>query len=116
MPIRQESGYKGQLVSLSGLLGAPGRGRQVEDAPWVVPAAETVMVLSGNGRRIAAVFQNLPGSAGDAEISLGENSGKTEILQPGDSWQIDINIPWTDSVWCYSLAGCTLLVTEICIP
>lgn len=110
----QECGHWGQLVSLAGIIGRAGRGRQIETTLHVVANARTI--LTSNPNRISVIIQN----TGDEALYLGlgqDPSASTGlILQIGESLQIDQNFPWIGDVRAYCAVSCNCITVEVSIP
>lgn len=111
-----EPGYNGQLVSLGGVLGAPGKGRQMFNHVFAM-ASGAVPLLSPNPMRIAALIQNA-----DTTLAVLLYVGTTSTLQylvtlnAGGSLQIDQDFPWIEYIWGSAASGApAVLVTEIAV-
>ena len=106
----QESGFNGRLVSLGGIQGAIGRGRQTNPVVWTISAK--TQILSENGRRQSAIIQNT--GAVLATLYFGTDTVGMTLL-PNGNIQIDINFSWTGNIWANS-AGTTLETIEVSVP
>lgn len=117
-----ESGYYGQLTSLSGLRGAEGKGRVIHTAQIALTSA-AVLILSANPKRISAIIQNQddatnPGS--NLSVYLGNPAYVIDAgdvvadLSPLGTLQIDANLPWTGEIYASRVTNSpTVVVTEI---
>ena len=116
-----DSGYNGQLVSLSNVLGQDGQGRACSGGTLTM-SATPVLVLASNPKRIAALIENLDDSANPGSgviLYLGNPSiyplAQT-ILAPLGTFQIDINLPWSGDVWAANVVNSPVLsVLEITV-
>lgn len=121
MAIVLEAGY-GQrdnpntLVSLGGVLGVPFIGRQADINTHHVSTTRR-QLLGNNSRRIAALLVASKANDDTVPVYLADSSDATVILSPGDSFQIDYNLPWTGSVYGISTGADEVInVTEISVP
>jgi len=111
----QEAGYQGRLVSLGGVVGAPGRGRQARQLNNSVDNTGTKLIMESNPKRLSALIQNI--DAINMYIMFGDelyNYGF--LLRPYDIFQIDQNLPWAGSVAGYAAAACTYRLLEVSVP
>ena len=93
----QESGYNGVLISLGGVKGAPNRGRYTVANVRTMTAAP-YPVAPSNSRRLSLVIANL--HTDYMRVYFGRDFGTSYIqLQPGQSIQIDSDLPWTGDVY-----------------
>jgi len=119
MADRYEAGYMGTLVSLGGVKGMPNRGRKLYSQYEAFVGADGRIVLGSNPGRISAIIQNVYTSAGHVVVALGDIVSGTEYtayLQPGQSFQIDYNFPWTGIVLLNPQSTAICWVTEISVP
>jgi hypothetical protein len=112
-PIR-DSGYNGSLVSLAGIVGAFGQGRNVVTGQYVNETTTPAVVLNANPKRIWASIQNTGSAA--TTLSYGEGGSFKEFvnMQPWDIYVIDADHPWTGSV-AISSTDINLLFAEVSI-
>lgn len=106
----QESGVAVKLVSLAGMVGVIGRGRQIAPVAWTIAAL--TQILNENGRRLTAIIQNT--GTLNATIYFGNDTVGLTLL-PNANLQIDADFPWTGNVWANSV-GTTLEVIEVSVP
>lgn len=112
----QESGYilGLQLVSLSGIKGQIGRGRQLDQQSYSMTTAAR-SVLNNNPSRISALLVNRGSSAGNVSLDFGAN-GTSMALAPGQSLQLDQLLPWSGQVMAVAASTATLDVIEVSVP
>jgi hypothetical protein len=114
----QEAGSNVSLLSMGGVQGQPQRGRQSFSDYIAIGGPIYAEILPANGRRIAAIFQNL----GPGTLTLGLGSGPLVafdgiVVGLGQAFQIDGDFPWTGSVWADSGATTTTIaITELSVP
>jgi hypothetical protein len=118
--MQYESGHSidGALVSLGGMKGLPYRGRLVDQTLKACTIAPLV-ILSPNGNRISALIQNSPASPDWVGLHFGDDAFASNYiyLYPGQSFQIDSDLPWTGAVQAIcQTSTATLSVTEISVP
>jgi len=111
MPI--ESGFTGQLRSLSGQIAQIGTGRLSRNGTAAIAAATPVQFLESNEKRLWATIVNA--GANDVTIQLGEQGNATTgvLLKPGGSFDISEFSAWVGSVFAYSTGGTTLSYVEV---
>ena len=108
-----EPGYNGQLVSLAGIMGGPGKGRVVASSAFIL--AGNIQVMSPNPKRISALILNGDPSI-NVNVFLGGTSGYAVVLGPLGSFQIDVNFPWTGEVDASPASGTpTISVNEVSV-
>lgn len=112
----REPGYSGQLISLGGVQGAIGQGRERLSRRLVATAAADAMVVfPSNQLRLFATFYN----AGAAPIYLcfgaPSSSDVQAILVAGTWFQIDKDLPWTGALSIYFTSAGTLYSNEVSI-
>ena len=97
-----EPGFRGRMVSLGGVAGREGLGLHTRrpDAPITVTDQ---YILNTNQARMWALIQNT-GLVNDLRICLDEGTGIAPafVLKPGETLQIDKNLPWTGAVYAQS--------------
>jgi len=116
MAIVQESGYilGLQLISLSGVKGIIGRGRQLSQESYSLTTTAR-QILDNNPQRISAIIYNRSTSTNDVTLDFGLN-GTAMLLPIGTSIQIDTLFPWCGSVVGNSAGTATLDVLEVSVP
>jgi hypothetical protein len=97
-----ETGHVGQLLSLAGVAGVPGRGR--ESVPLAVATAGIGQILPANPRRISAIVQNKSDTVG-FRLYLGDTTVSGFEIKPGGTFQIDGDFPWTGLVLIEAVGG-----------
>lgn len=103
-----EPGYIGPLVSLAGILGKPGRGRQLNSYFRAVGVAPRQQFLSANSNRISCIIQNVDSET--VYLAFAGNTDAEIVLTQSQSFQIDENFPWTGSLMASVIAGTGHLV------
>lgn len=107
MATTYDGGYKGQLMSLAGMLGAPGYGMTVECTSVSVAAGATSDVIAANPYRVWMILTNL--TAGLVHVALGSYGALTTnlaiVLQQYDSLIINKDLPWTGPISMYAPGG-----------
>lgn len=109
-----EGGHKGPLESLGGLVQDDGRGRIVVDGSQVVAAGSYIQIFGANGKRIAAIFQNL--GPDDLSIVPGIGANPFAVLPKYGVLQIDKDLPWTGDLYASTAGSSTLYAQEISLP
>jgi len=110
----REQGYVGRVVSLAGVVGMEGRGRESYNDLIPMVGSTGRLILTSNSRRISAIIQNR--IAGDLYITLGEEyNGLGIVLFQNQSLQIDRDFPWTGDIRGFSLTSGNVGVIEISI-
>lgn len=98
MPYVKESGHQGPIVSLGGVTGQPGLGRQVRTEYFAVVSTVQRQILDDNPRRISAIIY----SNSDGAITLyftPDTNGPIAVLQRNDYLIINSDFPWTGPIW-----------------
>ena len=101
----QESGYQGRLVSLGGVLGKPGRGRQIVPVAITVTTAEAI-IASDNPQRLALIIRNT--GTETAYINLAGNTSFP--LKANEVFQIDYNFAWTGAIYAATNSSTTTVI------
>jgi len=113
-PIR-EPGFNGRLISLSGVLGAVGQGREGVRHTVAVTGGTGIIGMPSNPLRISATVQIFIGTA-DLQVFFGDSTdGPAFILAPRDMLQIDHNLPWAGAVYLYSSGTMSVLLNEVSV-
>lgn len=112
----RESGHGpgDQLISLAGVIGKPGIGREVVDNAQAVTTA-LAQYIASNDRRIALLIYNPSAN----QIYFSFNNGSTGIITcyPRDSILINKDFPWTGPISAYSIAGGDIFTwIEVSVP
>lgn len=112
----QESGYflGLELISLSGVKGVKGRGRQINQQSYAMTTTAR-QILDNNSQRISALISNRTTSANDVTLDLGAQ-GTSMLLPVGGSIQIDVLLPWTGPIVGVTTGTATLDVIEVSVP
>jgi hypothetical protein len=116
MGIAQESGYYIglQLISLSGVKGIVGRGRQLSQESYSLTGTAR-QILDNNPQRVTAIISNRSTSANAVTLDFG-NNGTTMLLSVGASIQIDNLFPWCGPITGTVAGAATLDVIEVSVP
>lgn len=98
----------GSLEKIKSLAGIEGRSTLVFMDNIPVGASGLEAVLPSRPERRWAIIQNNPEGGSIARFRVvfeGQVVDGYLILDPGDSFQIDDNIPWTGAVWIGEASG-----------
>ena len=109
----QEPGYNGQLISLGGVKGAWGRGRNAVQTVRALTGGVGMIGLPSNPMRIAATVQIFNGTD-DLQVFFGDSTdGAVFLLAPRDLLQINMYLPWVGAVYLYSTGSMSVLCNEV---
>jgi hypothetical protein len=117
----RETGSNQKLISLGGVIGQAGLGREVNTTLLTMAVGVLQYALAANPKRISALIVN----NGDVALAsqyvgvyIGENNTGPFFLTEFGSFQIDENFPWTGSVYiAYLGAGSPVIsITEVSVP
>lgn len=96
-----DNGVDGQLISLAGLKGRRGLGAVLDHRAATCPAGVKTQILQSNPGRVYALITN--GDTARLYLSFTEDTSyNIHPLDPGGSFQIDRDFPWTGGVWGYN--------------
>ena len=110
-----EPGYNGRLISLGGVVGKRGVGRQSIRNNINLAASVGQIGLPANSRRIAATIQSYT-VGDDLQIFLGNSTdGACYIISSRDVFQINYLLPWTGAVYMYSTGILAVVCNEIVV-
>lgn len=99
----QDSGYRGQLVSMAGVKGREGMGLVVYSSN-PAPTTTPVIISGPNPARYYVLITN----EGSVNVQIAFNDTFTDgfhTLFPGGSMLINKDMPWTGAIWGKTLAG-----------
>ena len=115
MSLVQEPGYNGTLISLGGVKGTSGRGRQC-NSNGVSVTTTRVQVLPSNSKRISCLMNNI----GSDTIWLILGNAADDVVSgiiPNGSYQIDALHPWTGGIYAFvNTTPSTLSFAEMSVP
>lgn len=105
MTIARDTGYRGRLVSLGGLVGRQGHGVKAECNSRTITTLVNNELIGSNPARLYILIKNV--SAGDnTVICLGGTSAAVGFeLKQGETIQFDRNMPWTGSFSILNTGG-----------
>lgn len=111
-----EPGFNGRLISLGGIAGKEGAGRQAQRFTVTVSAGVGIIGLPSNGKRISATVQIFTGST-DLQIYMGDSTyGPAYLIGPTKQmFQIDKDLPWTGSLYLYSTGALSVIINEVSV-
>jgi hypothetical protein len=112
--LTQESGFVGELESLSGIKGVKWRGRQMSVRQFTIAGGASEDLCQDNGRRIAALITN--NGPDVCNIRFG-NSALVAQLAVNGVIQVDVNFPWTGKIQANIPTNTSVvLVAEVSVP
>lgn len=110
----REDGCIAELVSLAGVKGRSGLGREVKGIARLATNAYPEIVNS-NLRRLSCILQN--SGTSNIWLYLGNADNYSEfLLVPGGSFQIDKDFPWTGAIRAYAVGSESVTGAEILVP
>jgi hypothetical protein len=111
-----EAGNAGLLISLGGIIGRIGAGREIASDYLTSVGGNYVQVLDSNPKRLSAIVQNRGTDL--LLVAFGEMSvsGSAILIDPHGSFQIDQNFPWTGPVFVTSPTNVDFSIFEVSVP
>lgn len=112
----RDQGFIGRLVSLGGVKGREGLGYMIQHATASTPVGGgKVQIIPANSARACALITNV--DAVRVYLSFVEDPNfAIHPLDPGGSFQIDEDFPWTGGVWMtYNVGVATVGFTDISV-
>jgi hypothetical protein len=104
----------GQLTSLCGVKGRLNKGLLIKRPNASVNITTDALILHANPRRVFALIQNCYSEIGYISFDSGTGIAATFQIRPGETLQLDKNIPWTGPVYYAATVGqVNLLEAEV---
>lgn len=115
--MQKDTGYRGSLISMTGLRSRPGYGIQTNNFSTTVSSAiPGTLIFPPNPKRIYAIIQNVD-DADTMTVYLGDtttNADEFIKLWPGDSLLFDLDHPWSGAISGFGISGdCNCHANEI---
>lgn len=114
-PVLRDTGYNGQIKSLSGVMGGPGMGLALTNTEIDAEASAVIPVAQNNQKRVWLTIQNY--STHYLQVVFGSDPTFINVarINPLEIFQITNDFPWTGAVAVYHPVDISCYVTEAMI-